>query len=206
MERVIKYIKDKYNPLCIILYGSYADGTNNLNSDFDALVIAADHEQFHDTSFVDGVPLDVFVYPSMYFEGEYECEDFVQIHDGRIITDSNGIGKTLQENVRAYLRKLPVKSSEEIQASVDWCVKMFERAKRGDCEGMFRWHWVLIDSLEIFCDIMHHPYFGPKKTLKWMEEKHPKSFDCYKKALQNLDMEWLEEWVVHIKNLNETRS
>ena len=165
MERVIKYIKDKYNPLCIILYGSYADGTNNLNSDFDALVIAADHEQFHDTSFVDGVPLDVFVYPSMYFEGEYECEDFVQIHDGRIITDSNGIGKTLQENVRAYLRKLPVKSSEEIQASVDWCVKMFERAKRGDCEGMFRWHWVLIDSLEIFCDIMHHPYFGPKKTL-----------------------------------------
>lgn len=202
MERVIKYIKDKYNPLCIILYGSYADGTNNLNSDFDALVIAADHEQFHDTSFVDGVPLDVFVYPSMYFEGEYECEDFVQIHDGRIITDSNGIGKTLQENVRAYLRKLPVKSSEEIQASVDWCVKMFERAKRGDCEGMFRWHWVLIDSLEIFCDIMHHPYFGPKKTLKWMEEKHPKFFDCYKKALQNLDMECLEEWV----NLIETRS
>lgn len=202
MERVIKYIKDKYNPLCIILYGSYADGTNNLNSDFDALVIAADHEQFHDTSFVDGVPLDVFVYPSMYFEGEYECEDFVQIHDGRIITDSNGIGKTLQENVRAYLRKLPVKSSEEIQASVDWCVKMFERAKRGDCEGMFRWHWVLIDSLEIFCDIMHHPYFGPKKTLKWMEEKRPKSFDCYKKALQNLDMECLEEWV----NLIETRS
>lgn len=202
MERVIKYIKDKYNPLCIILYGSYADGTNNLNSDFDALVIAADHEQFHDTSFVDGVPLDVFVYPSMYFEGEYECEDFVQIHDGRIITDSNGIGKTLQENVRAYLRKLPVKSSEEIQASVDWCVKMFERAKRGDCEGMFRWHWVLIDSLEIFCDIMHHPYFGPKKTLKWMEEKHPKSFDCYKKALQNLDMECLEEWV----KLIETRS
>ena len=59
---------------------------------------------------------------------------------------------------------------------------MFERAKRGDCEGLFRWHWVLIDSLEIFFDIMHHPYFGPKKTLKWMEEKHPESFDCYRKA------------------------
>lgn len=74
---------------------------------------------------------------------------------------------------------------------------MFERVKRGDCEGLFRWHWVLIDSLEIFFDIMHHPYFGPKKTLKWMEEKHPESFDCYRKALQNLDMECLEEWVVH---------
>lgn len=44
MEQVLKYIREKYNPLSIILYGSYADGTNNLNSDFDALVIVADHE------------------------------------------------------------------------------------------------------------------------------------------------------------------
>lgn len=60
LEQVLKYIRGKYDPLSIILYGSYADETSNLNSDFDALVIAADHEQFHDTSIVDGVPLDVF--------------------------------------------------------------------------------------------------------------------------------------------------
>lgn len=129
MEQVLKYIREKYNPLSIILYGSYADGTNNLNSDFDALVIVADHEQFHDTSIVDGVPLDVFVYPLAYFNEEYECEDFVQIHDGRIITDYNGIGKRLQAKIQAYLRDRSVKSSEEIQAGVDWYVKMFERAK-----------------------------------------------------------------------------
>ena len=203
MEQVLKYIREKYNPLSIILYGSYADGTNNLNSDFDALVIVAEHEQFHDTSIVDGVRLDVFVYPLAYFNEEYECEDFVQIHDGRIITDYNGIGKRLQAKIQAYLRDRLVKSSEEIQAGVDWCVKMFERAKRGDCEGMFRWHWVLIDSLEIFCDIKQHPYFGPKKTIKWMEEIYPESFYCYKRALQNLQMDCLEEWVVHIKNINE---
>lgn len=50
LEKIIEYIKQKYNPLSIILYGSYANGTNNLNSDFDALVISYDHEQFHDTS------------------------------------------------------------------------------------------------------------------------------------------------------------
>lgn len=111
------------------------------------MVIAADDEQqFHDTPIVNGVTLDVFVCPLGYFEGEYE---FVQIYDGHIITDSNGIGKRLQASVQVYLRNRSVKSREEIQASVDWCVKMFERAKRGDCEGMFRWHWVLIDSLEI---------------------------------------------------------
>ena len=202
MEEILKYIQEKYNPLTVILYGSYADGTNNLNSDFDALVITSDHELFHDTSIVNGIPLDVFVYPKKYFDVEYACEDFVQIHDGRIFTDSNGIGKALQEKVQAYLRNRAVKSSAEIRASVDWCIKMLERAKRGDCEGMFRWHWVLTDSLEIFCDIMQHPYLGPKKTLKWMEETQPKSFDCYNRALHALRMERLEEWITHIKYLN----
>lgn len=203
MEGILKYIQEKYDPLSIILYGSYADGTNNLNSDFDALVITSGQEQLHDTSLVDGIPLDVFVYPSQFFDGEYACEDFVQIHDGCILTDTSGIGKVLQEKVQAYLRSRAVKSSAEIQASIDWCVKMFERAKRGDCEGMFRWHWVLTDSLEMFCDVMQHPYLGPKKALKWMEEAQPESFACYKKALQSLRMDCLEEWILHIKNLNK---
>ena len=202
MEQILQYIQETYAPLSIILYGSYADGTNNLNSDFDALVITSEHELFHDTSIVNGIPLDVFVYPQKYFDVEYACEDFVQIHDGRIFTDSNGIGKALQEKVQAYLRNRAVKSSAEIRASVDWCIKMLERAKRGDCEGMFRWHWVLTDSLEIFCDIMQHPYLGPKKTLKWMEETQPKSFDCYNRALHAPRMERLEEWITHIKYLN----
>lgn len=203
MEEILKYIQEKYNPLALILYGSYADGTNNLNSDFDALVITSGQEQFHDTSLVGGIPLDVFVYPSHFFDREYACEDFVQIHDGRILTDSNGIGKALQEKVQTYLQSREVKSSAEIQASVDWCVKMFERTKRGDCEGMFRWHWVLIDSLEIFCDVMQHPYLGCKKALKWMEKTQPESFACYNKALQSFRMDCLEEWITHIKSLNK---
>ena len=204
LEQILRYIQETYAPLSVILYGSYADGTNGLNSDFDALVITADHEQFHDTSFVDGVPLDVFVYPARYFEGDYACGDFVQIFDGRIITDSSGMGKALQENVQAYLRNRPGKTGAEIQADIDWCVKMSARAKRGDCEGLFRWHWVLTDSLEIFCDIMRHPYLGPKKALKWMEKAQPEAFGCYKKALQNFRMDDLDEWIEYIKNANKS--
>lgn len=72
MEQIIEYIKQKYSPLTIIVYGSYASGTNNLNSDFDALVISQHHREFHDTSFVNGVQLDVFVYPNSYFDGDYD--------------------------------------------------------------------------------------------------------------------------------------
>ena len=202
MEEIIEYINKKYSPLSVILYGSYANGTNGLNSDFDALVISNDFEQFHDTSFVNGIQLDVFVYPAAYFEGNYDCSDFIQIFDGKIISDSDGRGKALQTNVLSYLQNRPQKSKAEIDASVDWCNKMLARVKRCDAEGMFRWHWVLIDSLEIYCDVMHHSYLGPKKSLKWMKENNPKAFDYYQKALVDFSVETLENWIRYIENAN----
>ena len=204
MKQIIDYINQRYNPLSIILYGSYANGTNNLNSDFDALVISDDQEQFHDTSFVDGIQLDVFVYPASYFEGDYDCNDFIQIFDGKIVVDRGVQGKALHAKVQSYLQNRPQKSRTEIDASVNWCIKMLARVKRCDAEGMFRWHWVLIDSLEIFCDVKHHPYWGPKKSLKWMEENHPTAFACYQTALTDFSMESLENWILYIKNANGT--
>ena len=130
MKQIIEYIKQRYNPLSIILYGSYANGTNNLNSDFDALVISDDHEQFHDTSFVDGIQLDVFVYPASYFEGDYDCNDFIQIFDGKIIVDRDEQGKALQAKVQSYLQNRPQKSRAEIDASVSWCIKMLARDRK----------------------------------------------------------------------------
>jgi len=202
LEEIIDYIKRRYSPLSIILYGSYANGTNCLNSDFDALVISCRHEQFHDTSFVNGIQLDVFIYPASYFESRYDCADFIQIFDGKIIMDTECRGKRLQSRVLSYLQNRPHKTNADIRANIDWCVKMFERVKRRDAEGAFRWHWVLIDSLEIFCDLVHQPYLGPKKSLKWMEENHPAAFACYEKALTDFSMESLEGWITCIKNMN----
>ena len=127
LEQIIEYIKQNYNPISIILYGSYANGTNNLNSDFDSLVISYDHEQFHDTSFVNGIQLDVFVYPVSYFEGEFDCDDFVQIFDGKIIVDSNERGKALQMKVISHIQNRPQKSKAEIDAiSLFWTEKDIE--------------------------------------------------------------------------------
>lgn len=127
LEQIIEYIKRNYNPISIILYGSYANGTNNLNSDFDSLVISYDHEQFHDTSFVNGIQLDVFVYPVSYFEGEFDCDDFLQIFDGKIIVDSNEREKALQMKVISHMQNRPKKSKAEIDAiSLFWTEKDIE--------------------------------------------------------------------------------
>ena len=49
---------------------------------------------------------------------------------------------------------------------------------------------------------MHHPYFGPKKALKWMEKQHPAAFAVYQKALEAFDIESLEAWITYLNGAN----
>ena len=201
MNVLIEYIKQQYQPLSIIVYGSYADGSHTADSDFDALVISQSHREFHDVSLLNGTPLDVFVYPASYFKGEFDCDEFIQLHDGNILMDTDEIGLSLKQKVLSYIESLPRKSEEEVRNQIAWCRKMLLRTKRADTEGLFRWHWLLTDSLEIFCDTVQHRYWGPKKTLRWMENAYPEGFSYYTSALAEFKTESLERWISYLEQL-----
>ena len=110
-DKIIDYLKKTYQPESIIVYGSFADGSANLNSDFDALIIAG-KEKLHDSSFVDGVVLDVFIYPPDQFLSEYDPAEFAQVWDGKIILDKNGMGGWLKKNVLDYIEHIPLKTAK----------------------------------------------------------------------------------------------
>lgn len=40
MDKIIAYLQTKYDSAAILVYGSFADGTQNENSDFDAPVLS----------------------------------------------------------------------------------------------------------------------------------------------------------------------
>lgn len=201
MEQILEYLKNRFDPLSIIVYGSYADGSNNADSDFDALVISGSHRSFHDVSMFGGVRLDVFVHPAERFAGEFDCDEFAGVYDGVVVLDKTGMGAALKAQVVRHIDGRPRKTGEELQAEIEWCGKMLLRSRRGDAEGMFRWHWLLTDSLEIYCDAMGRPYFGPKKSLKWMEREHPDDHVLYKNALSDLSAAPLEKWVQRLYEL-----
>lgn len=196
MQEIIEYIKNRYDPISLIVYGSFADGSNNEHSDFDALAIVKEGEKLHDVSFVGDIQLDLFIYPVSYFEKDFDCSEIIQIFDGKIVLDSGDAGKKLKEWVNGYLESLPYKkTAKENREQVEWCKKMLLRAKRRDSEGLFRWHWLLTESLEIYFDLLGKMYFGPKKSIKYMKEHRPKAFEKYSAALENLDYTALEHWI-----------
>ena len=200
MEVILNYLYGHYAPSALILYGSYADGTEGEGSDFDALILT-DHAVQHDVSIVDGTQLDVWVYPVDYFAEDAALEEAVTILDSVILHDPQGLGKALQERVEAWWALKPGKSAEENAVSVAWCRKMLARTERADAEGLFRWHWLLTDSLEIACDLLHQSYRGPKKALRWLEREHPQVYAVYQQALTNFNQEALRAWIDCLEGL-----
>lgn len=131
MDAIIKYIKEKYHPLALIVYGSFADGSNNQDSDFDALAVVPSGEVFHDASRVEGLQLDLFVYPAGHFGQGFDWNEIVQIFDGKILLDTGGLAQRLKDGARDYIAKLPRQSREESAQNIAWCRKMLLRAHRG---------------------------------------------------------------------------
>ena len=194
MEKILEYLVEKYQSEGMIVYGSFADGSYNENSDFDVLVIASG-EKRHDASVVDGTVLDAFVYPPDTFAGAFDPADFVQIFDGKIVLDSKGVAAKLKARVLAYLDALPMKAMDEVRQDVAWCRKMQSRTLRGDAEGFYRWHWLLTESLLIYCDARRWHYFGPKKALRQMQREQPEHYAAYRKALEDFTQSALSGWL-----------
>ncbi len=199
-ETILRYLRDKYRPLAIIVYGSFADGTNGPGSDFDALLIGAG-ERRHEDSRLEGVPLDVFVEPPETFQRGWDPADYLQLLGGRIVEDRGGLAGKLMERVSEYAAHLPRKTREEIRESLTWCRKMLERTRRGDDEGLYRWHWLLTESLEIFCDVIGEPFLGPKKTLRLMAASYGMALMIYRRALGEMRPEALRNWIAYLEDL-----
>ena len=203
MHDILSYLAAAYDPIAIIVYGSFADGTSNLFSDFDALLVTADGERRHDDRFVDFTQLDVFVHPLSDFQGEYDPAEYARIYGGQILLDRDGMAAALLERVTQWVDSRAKKTQEELDFNVSWCEKMLRRAERTDAEGCFRRHWLLVESLEIYTELRGWPYLGPKKALAQLEKKDRAVFALYEKALTQNEYASLAAWVEHIRERYE---
>jgi len=200
-DTIIKYLIETYSPDAIIVYGSFVDGSANEHSDFDALVIANSSKK-HDSSVIEDIPLDVFIYPPEVFQDEYNPEDFIQVFDGEIVLDKKGIAKSLKERVLEFTKGRTLKTNEEIQNEVYWLKKMLMRTSRGDTEGYYRWHWLLYDSLEIYFNIKRLRYCGPNKALRTLHKIDPEAYSIYLLALKEFTQETLSGWIDYLEDLS----
>ncbi|CAK7054371.1 nucleotidyltransferase domain-containing protein [Tissierella sp.] len=197
-DKIITYLNDKYKPHTIMVYGSFADGSNNTHSDYDALVISDTIVEQHDGHIIDNIELDVFIYPTTTIEGLLDFSQFTKLYDSKIIKDERKIGFHLKERVIKYVEDNSIQSYDKKKHLYGWCKKMLNRTQRGDAEGYYRWHWLITDSLEVYCILRNKFYFGPKKTILQIEKIDKKGYELFLSAVTKLDYENLKKWIYYV--------
>lgn len=195
MEKIIDFLKEKYRASSIIVYGAWADGNQTEHSAFEALVMGPTSPYAHETGTVDGVKLDVLVYPRDIFYGEIALDEFEQVHEGLVALDSDGMGSWLKRMIAQQIASIPAKPDDAIADSLRWCRDMCSAAKIGDAEGYFCRAWLLTDSVEIYSDVAGKPFLSPRKTMKKMAAEDPEAAEIHFRALSTAEHEALEAWV-----------
>lgn len=198
---ILKYLNEKYEPHTIIVYGSFINGSYTPESDFNVVLVSDTARKSNDTSVVNDVQLDAYIYNTRDIVESYSPAELIQIYDGNILLDEKGYGKFIVEDVQKYLHETARKSEGEKLYLRAWVQKMARRAEQPGAEGLYRLHWLLAESLEVYFNLHDLAYYGPKKSLLWLKENRSEDYELYLSALENCSVKRLKQWLrIVVKN------
>ena len=89
MEKILQYLQETYHPVGILVYGSFAEGTEKEGSDFDAILEAKVPQDLHDSICIEGTRLEVFVYTPASLAGFLDGKSFCRADGGKILKDES---------------------------------------------------------------------------------------------------------------------
>jgi predicted nucleotidyltransferase len=160
-----------------IVYGSFARGDATNESDVDIAAFADVAEVTRDARLWNGIYLDAFVYPS---ETEPSVE-LLKLVGGQIVLDDRGVARRLLERIDELERRGPTPLSEpEARMRRVWAQKTLARVQRGDAEGNYRRHQLLVNLLEDYFALRGTWFRGAKVALG---ELPPRARETFERAL-----------------------
>lgn len=195
IKKIVNELQNKYMCHTIILYGSYARGNANENSDYDIIAIRESGPTARDCQLIDNTYLDAFIYS----EDEISKlnASFIRIKDGIVICQKNTLGDDILTKVKEIYNLGPPKLPDfEKKLIITWSNKMLNRAKLQDIEGNFRRHWLLYDLLEAYFQLRDAWYLGPKESFQWLNKHDKKTYQLFDEALKmNAKLSSLEKLI-----------
>ena len=181
MERILEYLKNTYSPISILVYGSFADGTNDETSDFDCMLIVPEKEREHDDAVINGIQLDCFIFTEAELQSE-EIDAFLTAYNSHIVLD-NGIGAELKRRVHAYVEGNSRTPQEEKDFLKSWIRKTVRRIAKNDDEGNMRAVSFLAESLTDYCMLRDMFYLGSKKAISYLREADAEGYSLFHAAV-----------------------
>ena len=194
--KIVQYLRDTYHPRALLLYGSYVRGDFDACSDFDCMVIVNEKTKKHDSSVIEGVPLDCYIFTADETVSE-DPDVFLPACDAEIVVD-DGVGRALKERVRRYVREHEKIDDGEKQFIVSWIKKTLKRMEKDDDEGNCRAVMLLNESLADYYLLRDMFYFGSKQAIGYLRENDPKGFALFHDAIRSRTADSIAAWANHV--------
>lgn len=203
MQKIIDYLKERYNPLAIVTYGSFSCGMNDAYSDFDCMIIVDQKDSSHDDAVIDGVQLDCFVFTKEDVLGG-DSDTFLTVYDGNIVLDTDEIAANLKNRVRNYVAEHTVIPDDEKEFIISWIQKTMHRVEKNDDEGNYRALAFLWESITDYFLLRDLFYFGSKKAVAYLKENDAEGYRLYHHAITDRTNAAIREWANHVIKTGET--
>lgn len=197
-ENLIDYIVTKYNCHTIILYGSFAKGDFDEESDIDLLGFSSTEIEIQDKSAFENRALDLWIYNDNKIDNP---DEFIHIRSGRILLDKNNRARAFLTNINLVFQNGPeLKSYDAKLNSINWLEKMLLRTSKNDIEGQYRLHWLLTDILPIYFDLIDRWYLGSKESFAWLKENDDEAYNLFERLYADSSDLNIEETILFMKS------
>lgn len=168
LSKVLQYLRERFRPHAIILYGSRSRGAGTASSDWDLFLLRRGARERHVRDF-EGEALDVFV-ESDAISKLPVTPDLLRLRGGQVLLDQRGEARRLLRRVDALAKRGPPKPMKgEVAALRVWAWKMVDRAKSGGAYGNYRRAALLTELLSLSYELKGRFFPGPKRALAEMQ-------------------------------------
>ena len=155
------HLTDRFGCHTAILYGSRARGDWDAAGDIDVVAFRDAGDAGHVAHRWRDLFLDLFLYSA----GTKPAPDWLRLQGGRVLFQRGSEGDAVLSAVDAMFAAGPGPlSAGDAQTRRLWAEKMLARAGKGDPEGDYRRHWLLMALLEDYFALRGRWYLGPKRS------------------------------------------
>lgn len=198
-EKIAAYIKSKYNPISVILFGSQALENAGPNSDWDIIVFVDEEPQegLRIFSEIEGAILDLEFIVLQPFSDQFIVKNFGTvigtlgaIKGAQVLFDINNVGENFLEKARILCvsgRNLP--DNEKKERTMYLSRKLSKLKDNQDNQNLFFYHlgFFYEKAIQYWFEIKHNKWsHGPKLALDEIRIEEPGYFELLDKLSSNI--------------------
>ena len=181
LDQLRAYLAERFDCHTAILYGSRARGDWDAASDIDVVAFRDAGEVGHVAHLWRSHSLDLFFYAT----ATKPDAAWLRVHRGQVLFQRGRAGDAVLAAVDAMVAAGPeLLTASEARTRRLWSEKMLARAEKGDPEGHYRRHWLLMALLEDYFALRREWYWGPKRSLSALERERPEDFAVFCRAFE----------------------